>query len=194
MNELDLFQAVIDTFEACLPAYGFTDKDQPAAFTIRQGYQGRVQGAPVGPTLLLQNITNHRHGFTGKNDTWDVPGKVMRHTEKQAREVTLQCNALVPLNAPAAGPGTSSKSPYNFTAGDLANVAATILASDAGLRTLKEAGLGIERIVDVRQPYFQDDKDQFEASPSFDFVLCFTQVDQSETPIIVSKDFKVYRV
>lgn len=190
MNEAALFTAVVKTLDALLPGYGYAG---PFKVDVRQDNQPRVVGAPTGPTLLLHKVNNHRHGYVGRFDKWDVPGSKMIHTEKQAREFYLQCTAMVPLLPPVPGPGAKPPQ-YSFTAGDLANDAATILASDDGVRLLFVAGLGIERITAVRQAYWKDEADQYEQAPSFDFVLAFTQERTTETPVLETEEFRIFRV
>ncbi len=64
------------------------------------------------------------------------------------------------------------------------NECAAIIQSDSARKTLLMQGVGILRVTDVRNPYFTDDKDNFEASPSFDFVLTHRQTRMSTDPII----------
>lgn len=187
MNEAALYAAIIKTLTTLLPSYGYDAVD------VRQGYQQRLVGGPTGAALLLHKIVNHRHGFVGRFDKWDVPGSKMVHTEKQAREFTFQCTAQLPLLPLVPGPGAKPPQ-YAFTAGDLANDAATILASDDGVRLLFVAGLGIERITSVREAYWKDEGDQFEQAPNFDFVLAFTQERTTTTPVLETEEFRIFRV
>ena len=190
MNEAALFTAIIKTFNDLLPSYGYAGA---AKVDVRQGNQQRVVGAPTGPALLVWKVNNHRQGFVGRADRWDKPNEIMIHTEKQAREFSFQCTAMRPLLPLVPGPGAKPPQ-FDFTAGDLANDAATILASDAGRRLLRVAGLGIERITDVREAYWKDEGDQYEQAPNFDFVLAFTQVRETTTPVLESEEFRIYRV
>ena len=188
MKENDVYTLVVATLTAGFTRLALVDNNEPLDLTIQQAYQPREQGAPEGAAILLQNIKTRRYGFLYRKDEWDLAAKVERHTETQQMQVTLQCNALSPPVNPAPAPLPA------YTAGDLVNYAAAILQSDAGCQQLRAGGVGIERVTDIRQPYFTDDRQQFEASPSFDFTLDFEWSMVTETPIITATEFKIFRV
>ena len=102
-------------------------------------------------------------------------GSQIVHTETQYFETVFQVAALVLQNP-------------NFinlpTASDLVNEVASIMQSDNTRAILNLSGIGILRISDVLNPYFVDDKDNFEASPTFDFTLVYENTRASTTPII----------
>jgi hypothetical protein len=182
ITEGQVYTAILATIRAGLLSRAITD---PIA--VKQWYQPRTQGAPTGMAILFSNLANPRYGFLGRFDEWDRTAGVERHTEIQANEYRFQCTAQSPPLPPPA--------PLNsYTAGDLVRLAATILASDAGRMRLQTAGFGIERITQVRQPYFQDEKGQFEAVPSFDFTLAFNQVEVTQSPVVDKTALRVLRV
>lgn len=163
-----------------------------AAFTaqdlevkVRQSYQPRQQGTPTPKTVLINKIFNKRFGYLSRNDEYDEDAQVMRHTEKQWMETTFQITALAIQN-----PTT----PEEPTASDLVNNVAQILQTDATLAVLRASNVGIYRISDIRNPYFVDDKERFEASPSFDFITTHEQVYISEVPVLQSTEFQIIEV
>lgn len=184
MTESDLYTLVIMTITA-----GLATLNLGGAVDVRQAYQPRIEGAPEGAAILLSNVSTRRYGFVRRQDDWrdDLIPPVMRHTETQAMQVRLQCNALSPPDPPPADLPA-------YTAADLVNYAAAILQGDAGRLQLQAQGVGIERITDIRQPYFKDDRDQFEASPSFDFVLDFNWSLVTDTPIVDATELRIVRV
>jgi hypothetical protein len=99
----------------------------------------------------------------------------MVHTELQYFETIFQMSALV-LQEP--------KYPALPTASDLVNEVASIMQSDNTRVILNASGVGILRVSEVLNPYFVDDRDNFEASPSFDFTLVYENTRLSTTPII----------
>ena len=101
----------------------------------------------------------------------------MVHTETQYIESTWQMQALV-LQNPAT--------PNQYTASDLVNEVASIMQSDSTRTILNNNGIGILRVGDLINPYFVDDHDNFEASPSFDFVLIYQNTRTSINPIITT--------
>jgi hypothetical protein len=144
---------------------------------VVQNNQPTVQGAATGPTVYFYKIGDKRYGFLERSDAYNSEDNDFVHTETQKYETTFQVSALVRQD-PAV---TTS-----YTASDLVNAVAMILASDAARETMLAAGVGILRVMDVRNPYFLDDHDQFEASPSFDFVLTYDRTIQTTVPVVES--------
>jgi hypothetical protein len=165
-----IFQAVIDTLNAGLKSRNV------AGITVQSWYQPRLTGAPNGMALLLSLVTDHAYGFLGRYNSGGFR-QPKKHSEVQAREMTIQITGSVKQPSPA-------NPLWPYSSGDLAKIGRTILQSDSGRNQLRALGFGIERIQDVRQPYFKDESDQFEQSASFDFVLAFNQVEETITPIV----------
>lgn len=186
MTENELYTLVIATINAGLASFALG-----VPIVVRQAFQPRVQGTPDGAAILLSNVNTRRYGFLARSDVWvDPVGPVdgyMRHTETQAMQVKIQCNALSPPSPPPAGKPA-------HTAADLVSYAAAILQSDVGRLQLQAAGVGIERVTDIRQPNFKDERDQFEASPSFDFTLDFNWSLITKVPIVDATELRIVRV
>jgi hypothetical protein len=134
-----------------------------------------MQGINTNPTVYFYKVFNRRFGFLRREDVWDVNTSAFIHTESQYYETQFNVSALVLQN------------PQDLTiptASDLVNEVASIMQSSATLDTLNSAGVGILRITDITNPYFVDDRDNFEASPSFDFVLVYLNERTSTSPQI----------
>ena len=178
MTDNELLALVIGIIRAGLTAQSITA-------VVRQANQPRQQGTPTEPTILINKVSNKRYGYMQRSDTWIPEESIMRHTEKQWFETTFQIGAL------------SIQNPTDLeqlTASDLVNTVAQIMQTDATLLTLRAENVGIYRVTNVRNPYFLDDKDRFEASPSFDFTLTHEQVYISEVPVLQSTEFEIYDV
>lgn len=190
MTESQLFTLVIATIKAQLTALAVITPTYPLA--VRQAFQPNLVGAPKGPAVLLHLVGQRRYGWLERKDEWieavpPLPG-IMRHTESQQMQVTLQANALI---GPPAPPGVKPQVAPLYTAGDLLGWTSAALQSDKGLQQLRDGGVGIERITDIRTPYFKDETDQFEASPSFDFTLDFKWAIITDTPIITATEIQI---
>ena len=74
------------------------------------------------------------------------------------------------------------------------NLIASILQSSATIAAFEAQGVGIYHIGDVRNPYFTDDKDRFEASPSLDFTLTHKQVVATTTPVVSEYVYQLLEV
>jgi len=168
-NDNDLIRLFLPIIQAGLIADGFMD------VTVKQSNQPTQQGVNSSPTVYFFKVSNKRYGFLGRFDEYNETQGEIVHTESQYYETTFQVSALVrqfPIT------------PNQYTASDLVNEVASILQSDKTLAILNAAGVGILRVIDITNPYFTDDMDQFEASPSFDFTLTYQASRVSITPMV----------
>jgi hypothetical protein len=87
-----------------------------------------------------------------------------------------------------------SKDVTSLTESDILNIVSGIMQSDTLLAAFRAAGAGILRVTDVRNPYIVDDRDRFEAVPSFDIVLTHKRKTVSAIPAVVTYEANVSRV
>lgn len=137
--------------------------------------QPTQQGINTGPTIYFYKIDNQLRGYPKWTDVWDEENSQMVHTESQYMECTFQISALVLQN-----PTT----PNAYTASDLVNEVLAIMQSQKTVMTLGNSDVGILRVSAVSNVYFPDDRDQFEAHPSFQFTLTYQNDRVSTSPII----------
>jgi hypothetical protein len=178
---------------------------------VLQAYQPTMQGANTAPALYIHKIGDQRIGSPRRKSKWTssysqlttesgigietesgigigadgTNEPTMVHTEVQRYATMFQISALATQD-----PST----PMQLTASDIVNFAAAIVQSDAFIQAIEAQGVGVLKIFDIRNPYFTDDRGQFEASPSFDFALAHNQVIVSTVPILVSETLKIYPV
>lgn len=192
MTEKQLYALIFAILNPGFVAAGFnvTDPAHANYVDIRQAYQPTITGRPDGKAVLVSNAPARRYGSPRRTDEFidTPPPGLMRHTEKQKMLASFQVDALAPQN-PASG--TFATDP---TAADLVNRAAVILQSSVAIDAFLVAGVGIDRITDIRQPNFQDDRDKFEAVPSFDFTLNYDLVDVTEVPIVTRIEEGIYPI
>lgn len=181
MLDNQLIQVIISIINAGLTAAG----TPYSKVLIKQSNQPTQQGVPTKSTVFLTKVFDHRYGSLRRNDEWDLDTLKMIHTETQQYESSFQIEALAIQNPADIN---------SLTASDIVNRVAAILQSDFALTTFQDNDIGIERIIDARNPYFQDDKQRNEAVPSFDFILTHKQVIITESPIIESIEYNFNRV
>lgn len=107
------------------------------------------------------------------------------YTEMEQYASTFQCSAL------------ATQDPSNLeslTASDIVNYAAYVLQNQGVIAAFEAEGVGILRISTARNPYFSDDRQRYEASPSFDFTLTHKQTIITTVPIITETEFQVLQV
>lgn len=181
MDDTEIFTNIIDVLKAGLTANGQGD------VAVKQNYQPTNQGPNLGKTLYLDKLPgDKRYGYLKREDHWDEYEQVEVHTETQIYESTFQLTGLS-IQDPKLGAAQK-------TASDLVNLAAAILQGDAGREALRIRGLNIYRIESIRNPQFVDDRDRFEASPSFDFTLQHEQVIISQSPVVEDISLDIERV
>lgn len=152
-----------------------------------------VTGAGLPGNILITGF-GMANGETGTYNLNYAPGDLAAedmtsagtwvYTETQQYLSTFQCSALA----------TQNPSVDSLTASDIANLAAYVLQSQPAIDALEAVGVGILNIRDVRNPYFSDDRQRYEASPSFDFTLSHKQTIITTTPFVSETDFQIYSV
>lgn len=160
---------------------------------VKQNYQPTQQGANTAPTIYVHKMEPERRYGYRSNDTVYVPAVMgppavegyMQTTEIQKYETSYQVDALV-IQDPA---DVNSK-----TASDYINLAAAIMQAQTTVDKLTAAGIGILRVMEVRNPQFQDDRGRFEQGPSFDFTILHEQVILTTSPVAVGYEFDMERI
>jgi hypothetical protein len=179
MKDNEIFRIILPIISTGLTALGYSN------VTVQQGDQPTQQGVPSNPVVTVTKIGNHRYGFRSWKDSWNGISSSMDETSVQKDEVTFQVNGLVTQNP------SDTTIP---TASDLVNSVAQVLSSRNVVKQLVNADLAILRITDVRNPYFIDDRQRFEASPSFDFTLENEFSDEMSIDSFNILNFAFYRV
>jgi hypothetical protein len=174
-----LIQIFLPIINAGLIADGFT------GVTVKQANQPTQQGIDTGPTVYFFKVSSKRYGWLGRNDVWNPNTMQMQHFESQYFESAWQMQALV-LQDPTT--------PNQYTASDLISEVSDIMQSDNTRAILNSSGIGILRITDITNPYFTDDRDNFEAIPSFDMTFVYENVRTSVDPVVTQFSAEIYPI
>lgn len=156
-----------------------------AAVALARKYQPRQHGANTGPIVYFFKIGDHNHGSPQREDLYNEAGVIFDQTQRQLVETTYQLAAWVPQNPADVAALTES---------DVLNIVSAIMQSDAILAVFRGAGVGIQRVTDIRNPYFVDERDRFEAEPSFDIVLTHYRNLSSTLPAVDTFEANIHRV
>jgi hypothetical protein len=178
MQDNALIQLISPLITSALIADGYT------GVILAQSYQPTQQGVSRLPMVFMQKIYTHRYGWGRSYTKWNPLTLQEELNEDQWIETTFQFSALVTQ---------SVQTPNQYTASDLANEVAAIVQSQAFQVALMAQNVGILRVSEIRNPWFQDDRDQFEALPSFDLVLSSLQTRLSTVPVVSSFIINVHR-
>lgn len=179
MTDNDLIKAFKPIIEAGLASNNITECPVLAA------NQPTRQGVAVNKAVYFTKLNDVRYGFVKRADVYDPELAVFEHTETQPYESTFQINAMSIQ---------SVNNTSDLTASDLVNLVASIMQSDYARDELRKEGIGIIRVTDVRNPYFLNDKDRYQASPSFDFTLLYNRTLVNSVGAVNSYEHVIKRV
>lgn len=186
MKDNDLYVLLIATIEAAESGAGIPNVNAAAGVPVYQSYQPIQQGVATGPSAFLEIVGHKRYGSPERSNIWvppdpPTPGEMV-HTETQIIETTFQISAL------------ATQDPSNivqYTAADIVLLLSYIMQSSSTIETLRAQDVGILRVMDIRNPKFLDDRDRFEASPSFDFTVTHKLIVTSEIPVLESENLVI---
>jgi hypothetical protein len=180
MLDNDLIQIFLPILTTNLIAQGYSD------VVVKQDYQPTQQGADNAKTVYFHKIDDHRYGFPERNSFYDPsnPPGVMTRIAKQFYETRFQFSAWIRQEPTIIG----------LTSSDLVNIVAAIFQDQSVVNQLDQQNIGVLRITDVRNPMFLDDRDEYQASPSFDLTLIHQQIITLTAPAITNVTAGIYPV
>ena len=147
-----------------------------AAGTIIQAFQTGSGGTGTYLLNLASTVASAEAMTSGPTEV---------RTTEQVYETTFQFSAL------------STQDPTNpnqLTASDILNYAAFIMQNPDTTAILEENGVGVLKIGQVRNPYFSDDRQRYEASPNLEMTLTHNQIILTAPPILSGETFNIYSV
>lgn len=148
---------------------------------VLEAYQPTSQGRE-GTAIYFFEVNDNRYGWQGRRYTQPVDGETVGvRTEGQQMQTLMQFEAF-------------AEKDFRLSAKDVLNVAAMVISSLGFIDDAQRLGIGVQRITDIRNPFFKNDKDRFEASPSFDVTFSYRRtVEQAQefTTEVVSETHRV---
>lgn len=160
MNEKQLYTALTQPLIELLNAFGVDDL--PFAQANQSTAQGRLLRC-----AYLSRVTTEPRG-------WQSQRTRQGNTSMgQYQQDTYQLMVTSP-NDPA--------NPTQLTAFDLANTLRMLVQSPQYIAALHRVNIGIQRPTAIRVPYFQNEGEQYEAHPNFEFTVSY------KTSIILSEN------
>lgn len=140
---------------------------------IVQANQPTNQGVLQEPAAYLHKVGDHRIGWPEKIYVWNENTQQEENHDRTSYQTMFQISTLATQVA-----GNVSQ----LTASDYLNLISYILQSDVTIGILSANGVGILHIGQIANPYFKDDRDRYEASPSLTFTLTHNQVINTTAP------------
>ncbi len=160
MLDNELFKLIIGTMTPQLQAAGIP------GVPIAQADQPTQQGITTEPAAWLHKLGDTEQGFPEKSYHFDSTSGKEIYTQKQVYKTGFQLSALATQD-----PSNTTQ----FTASDILNIMSMVLQSDVTIKAFSDVGVGILDIKDIPNPYFQDDRGRYEASPNLSFSLTHTR-------------------
>ena len=154
-----------------------------ATLPVTASYQPTTEGRATEAALYFFPLTERRYGWQGRKRL--VGEETITTTETQIIESAFQVFALAPQDP------TNLSLP---TAKDLVNIAAMACNSQVFSQAMNRQGVGVQRITQVRNPFFVNDQGQFEPSPSFDVTLSHKRQISEVTPVAKDVTLSIHRV
>lgn len=168
MDDNALIDLVCVQLEAASAMFGWN-------YLVVQKNEPSQEGVPTAPTIFFEKLFDKPYGFPMVESDYQSEFGNFAEVETQLYETTFQISALVPQD------------PTNLTiptASDVANYLCMYMKTRTVVAILMQAEVGILRVTDVRNPYFVDDRERFEASPSFDLILTHKRVITMTVPAV----------
>lgn len=173
MNDNQLITLILAVLNAQLADVGLTGTVLVKAYQpIRQGVEQSPGYEPTKSGYLVK-LFDKRDGFPREDYVYNATDEAEIRTQTQVYHSTFQLTALA-----VQVPGATTM----LTASDVANLLAGLLQNPETMAAFQAQGVGILAITDIRNPYFLDDRDRYEASANFDFTLVHNQVLTKSVP------------
>lgn len=156
MTDNQIIQFMAEQLDAASAASGWF-------YPVLQKNNPTLEGIPTFPAIFFEKLFDHHYGWPIEQWTYNSPPQDnFSQGEMQLIETTFQISTLV------------IQDPENLampTASDVANYIKLWLSHWVTLDVFRSQNVGVLRISQIRNPYFEDDRHRFEAHPNFDLVL-----------------------
>jgi len=151
---------------------------------VKHGYQPTTQGR-LDRCVYFWEADETPIGWQHRTRSLDPQSLQLRTSETQIQSTMFQVQAFSPDNI---------NDMAQLTAKDLVRMARQIVQSQPFVIALTAQNVGMTQPSSLRNPYFVNEQDQFEANPSFDFTVTHKQVIIQLTDSIDSLEFNLRRV
>lgn len=157
-----------------------------ASIKVKQSYQPTTQGRENVPTLYYaQILPTQKVGKPWHIQEYDVTTDDIITTQVQNILTTYQIQATAPVSV------TDTSLP---TPGDIALAATQVIESWPFIAALQAKGAGVCNTTAIRPMQVQNDMDQFEDIPSFDFTLAHQDIIILTGPALQGTELNIQRV
>lgn len=184
MRDNELINLVGQTLTAACVAAGWS------TFEVLQVQGPTQQGTPSGPSVLFQKLFDAPYGWPKEKLTYNQatpqnPVDSFTDASIQEYQTTFQISSLVIQHPDDTALPTAS---------DVANMMKQYMNARHTISEFMALGVGILRVTQVRNEYFEDDRHRNEAHPTFDIVFTHRRQVDFSVPAVHTVDGEVYPV
>lgn len=157
-------------------------------WTVMQDYQPTEQGLR-DKLIKLNKVYSRKIGAQGNADEKRIleNGEIeLVHKEFFQKEISIQLDFYVK--------STVAETVDSITGADMAQQLACYFSGVSGVQALLEAGYGMLRIENIRDPKHVLDSNLYQVLPGFDLVLRFWQEIEMKQQAAVIKGFRIIGV
>ena len=177
MTEFELFRLMRLELLAGLAEQGVTAEHVDVAQAYQPGTEGLSQN-----TVYFFSTSTPALGWQGRKYRVDLDRNEYVRGETQAHALNLQVFVLW------------DDGRLNRAASDILTMVRQIVASSRFTGALARARVFMDRPTDIRNPFFYNDRNQAQASPSFDFALTFARTIEQVSPAVDRVEFDMNRI
>lgn len=166
---------ILKALQMGFPAFGPTE--------IAQKAQPTNEGVPSDPTVFFEKLFDLPRHWPIIGFQKSTPEVDFSESAKQLYETTFQISALR---------WQDPESLVVYTASDLLNYVYMYFQLKSVRDGLIKQGVNVLKVNEIRNPYFQNDRHQFEAHPSVDIVFTHMRTMEILIPAITSATGESY--
>lgn len=158
------------------------------------GVNQAIAGVGITQTIIITGLGTGSGGVGTYNLNQAPPPVALEAMTSTGTAVYTEIQQYASLFQMTALATQDPANPNQLTASDIANFGRYVMQSAQTIQALEAQGVGVLRVDQVRNPYFSDDRERYEASPSFDFTLTHKQIVITSIPIVTEVEFQVLDV
>ena len=149
-----------------------------ADYKVIEGNAPTKQGREI-KAIYYFPISSQKIGWQGRK--YQIENDVLVNEENQFYGLTIQMQGFAPPDA-------------ETTSLDVTQITRMLISSLSFVQHLAANGIGLQQPTDIRIIYFDNDFEQFEPDPNFDFTVTYNRTITDIVPVITDTTYSIYRL
>jgi hypothetical protein len=177
MRDNQIFEVLVSVINAGLTNRGYTD------VVVQQAYQPTEQGVPSAPNVNIFKLDDTTYGWPSEKSETLVGETKTNYSQYFLSR--FQIGAWVQQN-----PSDTTL----LTSSDLCRLVLLILQREATQDVFSLNNMGMLLPNDVKNPYFEDDRGQFQATPYFELTVQHKDIEVLPQDVITQVTYLFTRI